>query len=74
MTDKLCKDCRWCRRSFFPAIFDPYLFATCVHPSNVEKNLVSAKVRTKYRYCSTVRNGNSEDSCGQSGRWFDGKR
>jgi hypothetical protein len=54
MEDRLCKDCKHC--STFKII--PWIGPThyvCIHPTFIETNKVTGKIKKKYRMCSDER-------------------
>ena len=70
---KLCVDCKW-----HVGENDPR-YDKCIHPKNMELNLVTGEQSARWIYCSTHR----EDAgliwaylfrcCGERGRWFEPK-
>ena len=75
-TMKLCKDCKFCNRSYFPLFWNPLEFAQCEHPDTRPGGVdpVSGKrPQKKYKYCDTWRMSGSEDVCGPDGKWFEPK-
>lgn len=68
---KLCKDCKFAVRSYFPAIWNPMEFAKCSVNDKHIVNLVTGRLITHARsYCSTQRSMNYHDYCGEEGKFF----
>jgi len=71
---KLCKNCKWYRKSWLSRLFlegDGY--DTCASP-NTTQNLVSGK---QNRFCDMLRAKRWEEldySCGPDGRFFEAKK
>jgi hypothetical protein len=74
MTEKLCKDCKWC--------VEPGEFAKCDAPQNRYKPLTGFKSRRRWDYCGTHRGSGGTfgfldyifaglgQLCGPQGRWW----
>jgi hypothetical protein len=74
MTKKLCKDCKWYRRSWFEhIIFRDNRFDMCASP-NTTDDLVTGR---KQRFCDMLRSKRWEKldySCGPDGRYFEERK
>lgn len=66
-----CKDCKFCQKNWLINPFDPYEFASCYSPNNLEVDLVSGKKKKLYKFCTTLRICNN--NCGPSGNWFESR-
>jgi hypothetical protein len=73
MTKKLCKDCKWYRKSWFEHIFfRSSNFDTCTSP-NTTTDLVTGYQR---RFCDMLRANRWKEldfSCGPEGRFWEAK-
>jgi hypothetical protein len=69
---KLCKDCKWYRRSWFESVvMQTDRYDRCVHPDN--RNLVTGKYD---KFCDMMRSDRWKDldwSCGPDGRYWEEK-
>jgi hypothetical protein len=76
---KFCKDCKFCKRSFYDLIFllGTYEFAMCTRPGPMEtrtKHLVTKKLQP-YGYCSSERiTYKWVDTCGAIPKYFEAKK
>ena len=73
---KLCKDCRYCRRAWFPIPWASLEFAKCKSPEMLKlskPDLVDGSMKPHYNYCSTWRITDDADGCGPEGKWFEPK-
>jgi len=68
---KLCRDCRWVRRDYFPVPWRPYEYATCTaeqaHPADTQR-LVSGQASRQTTLCTVARGGLG--MCGPEGRYW----
>lgn len=67
---KICKECKYAKRDLLLG----WSFSECHHPENRTIDLITGKGCFKsYKYCSTQRIGEDEDTCGILGNWFEQK-
>ena len=67
---KLCKDCKWHRKSWFEHIvFRTNRYDMCASP-NTTSDLVTGR---KQRFCEANRWKELDYSCGPDGRFFEAK-
>ena len=72
---KLCKDCKWCRRSFFQRLFGAWNFAECASPKALyEIDPLSGESRPYVSLCISQREYKKDERfCGRAGNWFEPK-
>lgn len=73
---KLCKDCKWCERTWFAKAIGSFTYATCESPLAYNReNLVSGEKKKYVDLCVSQRSVDFEDGriCGESGHWFEPK-
>ena len=78
MTDKFCKDCRWCSIDPEHTVVQEMEFARCIHPDMLPEpqkpDLVTGETDpVKYRFCSTERITNYMNLCGTDGNLWEPK-
>jgi|688.fasta_scaffold426482_2 hypothetical protein len=72
MTNLPCKDCKYCKPSWFPSIFNHYEFATCHRPGNYTTSTVSGHLIYETSFCDISRK--YDHICGVEGKHFEPKR
>ncbi len=72
--DRLCKNCKWCRPSFFQKLFNNFEYAKCGHISSLRER-TDDKLKNYY-YCQIMRCPSlwrMNFICGYQGRYFEEK-
>lgn len=66
---KICKNCKYFQRF----VFLRRISSQCVHPNNMDINLVTGKPQPRRTFCASLRQTNLENECGENGRWYESK-
>ena len=71
---KLCKDCKWCKLSWFDKLVLGFSAAQCHAPFNKMINVISGKETLRWKYCLVQRmHTKTTEDCDKEGKFFEPK-